>query len=88
MENSLFYKRARFFRAGKAFTNYIQGMGFKHRVVDSKKEYFTNSRGLQIKIDYEFKMITLLDEKGNTVKYSSTFTDKEIDKFIKDAVLK
>ena len=72
---------AKFFTADKSFIDYITIIGFVHREVDSEKKYYVNSKGKQIKIDYSNGLITLMNKNGNTVDYSSTFTNEQIDKF-------
>lgn len=72
---------AKFFTADKSFIDYITILGFVHREVDSEKKYYVNSKGKQIKIDYSNGLITLMNKNGNTIDYSSTFTNEQIDKF-------
>ena len=72
---------AKFFTADKSFIDYITILGFVHREVDSEKKYYVNSKGKQIKINYSKGLITLMNKNGNTIDYSSTFTNEQIDKF-------
>ena len=72
---------AKFFTANKSFVNYITMLGFKHKEVNSEKKYYVNTKGNQIKIDYETGIITLLNKYGNSVDFSNTFTNEQIDKF-------
>ena len=73
--------KPKFFRANKAFVDYIKVIGFQYRHVDGKSQYYTNKRGNQIRIDYENGIISLLNNKGYVVDYSSTFTNEQIDNF-------
>jgi hypothetical protein len=73
--------KEKFFRANESFVDYIQMIGFQHRHVDSEKQYYVNSKGNQIRIDYESGIIALLNSRGNVVDYSSTFTNNQIDNF-------
>ena len=72
---------AKFFTANKSFINYITMLGFKRKEVNSEKKYYVNTKGNQIKIDYETGIITLLNKYGNSVDFSNTFTNEQIDKF-------
>ena len=72
---------AKFFVADKSFIDYITILGFVQREVDSKKKYYVNSRGKQIKIDYSTGIITLMNSQGYEVDFSDTFTNEQIEKF-------
>ena len=71
----------KFFTADKSFIDYITILGFVHREADSEKKYYVNSKGKQIKIDSSNGLISLIDKHGNTVDYSTTFTNEQIDNF-------
>jgi len=72
---------AKFFEADKAFVDYITMMGFQFKETDTEKKYYVNKKGNQIKIDFNSKIITLLDKGGYVVDSSDTFTNEQIDKF-------
>lgn len=72
---------AKFFQADKSFIDYITMMGFQFKETDSDKKYYVNDKGNQIRVDLESKLITLLDNKGYVVSYSSQYSNEEIDKF-------
>lgn len=72
---------AKFFSADKSFVDYITMTGFQFKETDSEKKYYVNKHGKQIRIDFNSKLITLLDKKGYVVDFSSTFTNEQIDKF-------
>lgn len=74
---------SKFFKANKSFEDYIKAIGFQHVNVDSDNKYFTNDKGNQIKIDSETGIISLLNNKGYVVDYSSTYSNKQIDNFAK-----
>jgi|VirMetMinimDraft_7_1064189.scaffolds.fasta_scaffold02852_6 hypothetical protein len=64
------------------FINYIKMIGFNHQhVAKTRKLYFTNGNGAQIRVDLRYKNITLLDRAGFRVKSSPGFTNMEIEKF-------
>lgn len=71
----------KFFTANKAFVNYITMLQFEHKEVKSEKKYYVNTKGNQIKIDYQTGIITLLNKYGNSVDSSNTFTNIQIAKF-------
>ena len=72
---------AKFFSANKSFVDYITMLGFKNREADSEERYYVNEKGNQIKIHYQTGLITLLNNTGHIVDFSSTFTNEQIDKF-------
>ena len=72
---------AKFFSANKSFVDYITMMGFQFKEVDSEKKYYVNKKGKQIRIDYETGIISFLNEYGNVVDFSNTFSNEQIDKF-------
>lgn len=74
---------SKFFKVNKSFEEYLKANGFKHRNVDSDSKYFSNDKGNQVKINFETGIITLLNSKGYVVDYSSTYSNKQIDKFAK-----
>jgi hypothetical protein len=72
---------AKFFTAEKSFIDYITMMGFQFKETDTEKKYYVNKKGNQIKVDFNSKIITLIDRNGFTVDFSETFTNEQIDKF-------
>lgn len=53
------------FIANQKFINYIKSLGYEHRHVPrTRKLYFTNGKGIQVRVDLKKKNITLLDQEG------------------------
>lgn len=69
------------FKANDTFVEFIKGLGFQYRHVDSEKQYYVNQRGNQIKIDRDTGIITLLNSRGYVVDYSNVYTSKQISEF-------
>lgn len=60
-------------RANKDFKKFLKHQGYKQREADSKKQYFVNSEGKQVRIDFDTGMIAILDNKGFKVEESKKF---------------
>ena len=76
------------FKADKSFQDYILMIGFIKRPTKSdSKEYYSNKEGNQIKINTSLNTISLMDNKGNTLKSSKEFTSEEIDNFSKSGAI-
>lgn len=73
------------FIANQKFLNYLKMIGFKHQhVARTRKLYFTNKLGAQIRIDLRGKNITLLNRVGYPVASKPGFNSKEIQDFAKN----
>lgn len=72
---------AKKFSLGKSFIDYITMIGFKEKETSTDKKYYVDSKGKQIRLDYDSKEIAFLDNHGNLVESSSSFTIEEVDKF-------
>ena len=76
------------FKADKSFQDYILMIGFIRRQTKSNsKEYYSNKEGNQIKINTILNTISLMDNKGNTLKSGKELTSEEIDNFSKSGAI-
>ena len=76
------------FKADKSFQDYILMIGFIRRQTKSNsKEYYSNKEGNQIKINTILNTISLMDNKGSTLKSGKELTSEEIDNFSKSGAI-
>ncbi len=75
----------KFYRANQELGNYLTSIGLTfHDREDSLVQYYTNhATGRQVKIDQQSKLVTLLDNRGEVVDYSSSYTNNQIKEHIK-----
>jgi len=72
------------FIANQKFLNYLKMIGFKHQhVARTRKLYFTNKIGAQIRIDLKGRSIALLDRAGYLIASSPAYTSRDIQSFAK-----
>ena len=74
-----------FYTANKDLVAYLLELGMvKHpRGEEETILYFTNhSNNKQIKVEVNYKLVTLLSDTGKVVDYSSSFTDTQILNFL------
>jgi len=71
------------FIANQDFINYLLILGYKSRPVNSKKKYYSDKLGNQIKIDKRKKRITLMDKFGYCVYQSISISEKKLKYFTK-----
>lgn len=74
----------KFYTANEEFKTYLLTLGFTfHDREEDKISYYTeHNSGKQVKVDNEKNLVTLLDQSGNVVDSSSSFTDNQIEKFL------
>tara|TARA_R110000796_G_scaffold231853_8_gene349958 strand:+ start:10639 stop:10905 length:267 start_codon:yes stop_codon:yes gene_type:complete len=72
------------FIANQNFLNYLKMIGFKHQhVARTRKLYFTNRIGAQIRIDLKGRSIALLDKAGYLIASSPAYNNVDIQTFAK-----
>jgi len=74
----------KFYRANQELKDYLLGAGLTfHDIGETNLNYFTEPySGKQVKIDTKSNLVSLIDAKGNTIDFSSSFTDNQIIKFL------
>jgi hypothetical protein len=74
----------KFYRANQELGDYLIQIGLTfHDREESLVQYYTNhSTGGQVKIDQKNKLVSLLDSRGNTVDYSSSYTNNQIEEHV------
>lgn len=74
----------RFYTANEELAAYLVELGLTfHNREETEVSYYTDhTSGKQVKIESDKKLVTLLDNQGITVDYSSSFTDNQIKKFL------
>lgn len=77
---------ATLFKADASLSKYIEMIGFQKKHSDSKKQYYVNHKGNQIKIDEKSGKITFLNKYGNVVEKAHSFTSEQIENFYKREV--
>ena len=75
----------RFYTANRELSKYLLGLGleFHDRECEDFKYYTQHETGNQVKLDLKDNLVTLLDAKGGVVDYSSSYTDSQINTFLK-----
>ena len=75
-----------FYTAGHTeLANFLTSLGltFHSREDDENVMYFTNhANGKQVKVQKRSNLVSLLDERGETIESSSSFTDNQLVKFL------
>lgn len=78
----------KFYTANEELANYLTKLGLTHhcrveKESEEEKKYFTDhSTGKQVKINKKDNLVSLLDNKGTIVDYSSSYTDNQIQAFL------
>jgi len=75
---------SKFYSVGKSFLNLLKFKKFNLQPSrNSRIQYFVNPIGKQIRVTYSDKQIALLDKRGYLVEVSHSFTENQIDNFLK-----
>jgi hypothetical protein len=76
----------RFYIANKDLEQYLKSLGlvFHDREEPHKKYYTQHSDGKQVRIDTDKRLVTFLDEYGYVEDYSSSYTNNQIEAFLKN----
>lgn len=74
----------KFYTANEELTEYLVELGLTfHNREETEVMYFTDhSSGKQVRIEPTKKLVSLLDNQGIVVDYSSSYTDNQIKKFL------
>lgn len=70
------------FIGDQRFINFLKMIGFQHQhVAKTRKLYFTNKNGAQVRVDLRFKNITLLDRAGFNLYSKPGINSNQVRKF-------
>jgi hypothetical protein len=75
---------SKFYRANTELKTYLESLGLTfHDREDPEVNYLTDHKsGKQVKVDIKNSLVTLLDNSGDIIDQSSSFTDNQIKSFL------
>jgi len=59
-------------------------LGYVKQSCMSNLNYFVSKKGNQVKLNYENNLISLLDNKGSTIDFSSNFSKEKLSEHAKN----
>lgn len=70
----------RFYKANIELKEYLESKGLTYHPIENEDVYYLtqHSSGKQLRIDPRVNLITVLNEKGNTISESNIYTTKQL----------
>lgn len=69
------------YTSNQLLIDFLLSNGYKHVHNDSDKKYYVNSYGNQIRIDYSYKLVALINKHGYVVEEVSYVTEDRLLEF-------